>query len=204
MGYSTDFIGSFTVSPPLNEREREFLHKFNQTRRMDREQGPYYVDDPAPFGQGREGVRDFNKPPKGQPGLWCQWAPSDDGTEILWDGGEKAYDMADWIVYIIEHFLKPGAKAKDALPFLQCNHSVNGTVIAQGEDPGDRWKILIVDNEVEVITDLDDQLSAVGELRAKGYAVVVFTLEELGGMPAKDLESALAEFGIATLEGHRG
>jgi len=27
-----------------------------------------------------------------QPGLWCQWIPSDDGTAIEWDGGEKFYE----------------------------------------------------------------------------------------------------------------
>jgi len=148
MGYTTEFEGAFTVSPPLSAEEVDFLFKFSQTRRMDREQGPYYVDDPHWL--GGEGVY-VNRPPAGQPGLWCQWEPSDDGTEIQWDGSEKAYDMVEWIIYLIDHFLRPGCLAASELPFLQANHLVNGVVDAHGEDPTDHWRIKIKDNVVTVV-----------------------------------------------------
>lgn len=153
MGYTTDFTGEVTIEPPLNENEIKYLTKFAETRRMDREQGPYYVNDPEDFGQGKEGVRDFNAPPEGQPGLWCQWVPTSDGTKIKWDGGEKFYDSEEWMVYIIDHFLRPDAKAASVahpqFSKFTFDHVVNGVIVAQGEDPDDKWALFVKDNEVE-------------------------------------------------------
>lgn len=151
MGYTTDFSGSVTIDPPLNAQEIEFLNKFADTRRMDRANGPYYVDGTGAFGQGPDSdIRNFNEPPAGQPSLWCQWVPNDEGTEIEWDGGEKFYRSADWMAYIIDHFLKPGAIAASQLPFLQANHTVNGIIEAQGEDSSDRWRLVVENNRVKV------------------------------------------------------
>ena len=68
------------------------------------------MDGSGPFGQGHDGdIRDFNKPPAGQPGLWCRWEPTKDGTAIKWNGVEKFYYSEEWMTYLIEVFLKPGA-----------------------------------------------------------------------------------------------
>ncbi|HRO59371.1 MAG TPA: hypothetical protein PKZ27_03015 [Rhodocyclaceae bacterium] len=152
MGYTTEFEGSIAIEPPLNAEEIAFLKKFNETRRMNRERGPYFVDGTGDFGQGADSdIKDFNSPPEGQPGLWCQWRPTEDGTTIEWDGGEKFYYSVEWMEYIIEHFLKPGALAKDELPFLQANHICNGEIEAQGEDRDDRWKLVVQNNHVKSV-----------------------------------------------------
>jgi hypothetical protein len=147
MGYTTDFEGSVKVEPPLNESELDFLIKFNESRRMECEQGPYFVDRSGSHGQGHEGVIDYNSPPKGQPGLWCQWVPTSDGTAIQWDGGEKFYSSVEWMRYLIEHFLGSTPIAADQLPFLQ-GHVLNGEIEAQGEEPEDRWKLIVRNNVV--------------------------------------------------------
>ena len=98
----------------------------------------------------------------GQPSLWCQWVPvkDDDGNTVIeWDGGEKFYSSPEWMKYIIDHFLKPGAFAKDQLPFLQANHICNGMIDAQGEDAEDRWRLHVRDN---VVTTQDGYVSFVG------------------------------------------
>lgn len=150
MGYTTEFSGSVSIEPPLNAQEIEFLKKFSSTRRMDCEQGPYYVDRGGFAGQDQNDpkIRDYNRPPAGQPGLWCQWVPKEDGTAIEWNEMEKFYDSQEWMTYIINHFLKPGAIAAGELPFLQANHVVNGQIKAQGEEMDDRWKMVVKDNEV--------------------------------------------------------
>ena len=83
-------------------------------------------------------IKDYNHPPSGQPGLWCQWIPNDDGTAIEWDGGEKFYDYVDWIKYLIAHFLTPWG------------YAVNGEVTWTGEDRDDLGQILIQNNAVRV------------------------------------------------------
>jgi hypothetical protein len=150
MGYTTDFWGAVEISPPLNPAEVAYINGFSSTRRMNRRKGPYYVN-PGSDGFGQDGesdIIDFNSPPPGQPGLWCQWEVSEDGKRIEWDGGEKFYSAKEWMAYIIDHFLKPGAIAKRELPFLQANHTVNGVIDAQGEDSDDRWRLVVEDNRV--------------------------------------------------------
>lgn len=155
MGYTTDFSGEVSITPPLNQAEISFLNAFNATRRVQRTRGPYYVGDrgcgvltPGQTFDGESDVTNMNAAPEGQPGLWCQWIPTEDGTAIQWDGGEKFYESEAWMEYIIDHFLKPGCIAAKELPFLQANHICNGEIEAQGEDPNDRWKLVVEDNVV--------------------------------------------------------
>jgi hypothetical protein len=158
MGYTTDFDGEFTVSPPLNAEEISYLKDFSGTRRMDRENGPFFVKGEGQFGQGGgpDTIRNHNAPDVTQPGLWCQWVPTEDGTAIVWDGNEKFYESARWIKYLIDNLFSPKAAAnREAIiaadergANFTFNHIVNGTVYAQGEDPDDKWLLLVKDNEV--------------------------------------------------------
>ena len=155
MGYTTEFVGGIEINPPLSETEIEFINKFARTRRMKCEQGPYYVDRGGYAGQDHgPDVIDYNKPPDDQPGLWCHWESTPDGEEIGWNGGEKFYNSAEWMQYIIDHFLGNNPIAQSELPFLT-GHILNGKIIAQGEDTEDRWILYVKDNKVSVeeITD---------------------------------------------------
>lgn len=160
MGYSTDFSGSFTLNKPLAENHRKYLMAFSGTRRMRRNpnkittpdpireavglplghSGDYFVGaDLNNAGQGMSAdIIDYNCPPSDQPGLWCQWVPNNDGTEIEWDGGEKFYNYIEWIKYLISNFLKPWG------------YKLNGTVEWHGEEHGDMGRIIIKDNKVTI------------------------------------------------------
>jgi len=161
MGYNTEFWGEITISPPLNKQEIEYLKKFNRSRRMKRGKGDYFVDDNRtgylrpdvmPFHQDKD-VIDMDVPPSEQPSLWCRWTVTDDGKSIVWDGVEKFYRSPEWMWYIIQHFIKPNPVAKARFPeqfsFLQ-GHICNGVIDAQGEEPEDRWRLIVRDNEVFV------------------------------------------------------
>lgn len=152
MGYTTDFSGQIDVVPPLSAEEVDYLTRFNETRRMLRRKGPYFVGGGGLYGQAIEAdVIDGNRPPEGQPGLWCQWRPTLDGHGIEWDEGEKFYCAAEWMKYLIVHFLGTEPLAKAELPFLQ-GHTLNGVIQAQGEDLEDRWELIVEDNVVSVAT----------------------------------------------------
>ncbi|MFB6881438.1 hypothetical protein ACFCY8_11465 [Streptomyces noursei] len=151
LGYTTEFTGTVTVSPPLNAHEIAYLRKFACTRRMMRTRGPYFADGSGSFGQGNDpDIIDFNRPPQGQPGLWCQWVPTGDGAGIEWDEDEKFYDAEEWMRYLIDHFLRPGAHAQRHAEFekFTFNHTVDGEIYAQGEDPEDQWILYVTDNTV--------------------------------------------------------
>lgn len=161
MGYTTDFFGQFTVTPPLKPEHAAYLRRFNETRRMARDadkaealpdptraaaglpigrQGAYFVAGDGFAGQAHDdSVIDYNRPPNGQPGLWCQWTPTNDGAALEWDGGEKFYDYVEWLEYLVAHFLKPWG------------YAIEGAVQWQGEESDDRGVIYARGDQVEAV-----------------------------------------------------
>lgn len=160
MGYTTDFEGFFKFDRPLSIEHRNYLEKFAQTRRMKRnvkvastlpdetrdavnlplgDDGAYFVGGAGYMGQDQdESVLDYNQTPSGQPSLWCQWTPNEDGTKIVWDGGEKFYQYIEWLKYLIANFIKPWG------------YTLNGAVQWQGEEDDDRGEITVQNNKVFV------------------------------------------------------
>lgn len=118
MGYTTDFDGTFKITPTLAPELKEVMQHFSETRRCT-PQTP-------------------NDPPAGQPGLWCNWEPNEDGTEIRWNEAEKFYHYVDWLQYLIDTFLSPNG------------HLLNGEVTWEGESSDDLGKIIVVDNVMTV------------------------------------------------------
>jgi hypothetical protein len=160
MGYTTDFTGTFTLDRPLEPEHHAYLKAFNETRRMERNSekaaqlpdprriaanlpigtdGEFFVGGVGFMGQDNDqSIVDYNHPPRTQPGLWCQWVPSDDGTEIQWDQGEKFYGYVEWLGYLVDNFLTPWG------------YKLNGTVEWQGEDNVDFGQIVVVDSCAKV------------------------------------------------------
>ena len=146
MGYTTDFSGRFELDKPLAPKMKKFLTMFNETRRMKRNvdeafgiDGEFFVFGTGSYGQDNDNtIVDFNQQPSTQPSLWCQWVPTEDGTAIEWDGGEKFYAYSEWLFYLITKILAPNG------------YTLNGTVIWQGEETGDVGKIHVVNNVVTV------------------------------------------------------
>ena len=161
MGYTTDFAGRFQLNKTLAPEHMAYLLKFAETRHMRRnaekvkllpdpiraavnlevgKEGDYFVGVDGcgdQFGDQDETILDNNNPPKEQPGLWCQWIPTEDGTEIEHDGGEKFYEYVPWIKYLVKHFLAPWG------------YKVNGKVKWQGEEMNDRGLIIVKNNVVK-------------------------------------------------------
>ena len=154
MGYTTDFNGTFKLNKPLDLDTHGFLVKLNETRRMLRDSaklkaktgidygidGEFFVNGDGFAGQDDDDtVLDHNRPPRTQPGLWCQWRPNDNGTGIAWDGGEKFYNYIAWIEYIINKVLKPKG------------YELTGCVQWRGENFDDIGTILIKNNVMTIV-----------------------------------------------------
>lgn len=73
-----------------------------------------------------------------QPGLWCQWIITEDGTELQWDGGEKFYNYVEWLKYLINHF------------FSKWGILLNGEVYWYGEEDSDKGVIVVKDNVIKL------------------------------------------------------
>ena len=159
MGFTTVFFGSVEIAPPLSRTEVAYLRRFAGTRRMASTLGPYHVDRPGDPGQDTGSVvLDANRPAEGQPGLWCQWIPGEDGSKLLWDGGEKFYEPVDWMRYLIEHFLRHGARAQQSgdpqFRDFTFDHVVDGTIAAACQPEGGMfilYRIEVEQNRVDVV-----------------------------------------------------
>lgn len=151
MGYTTDFTGRFELSKPLTKEQAAYLNQFSETRRMKRnaaktaeradplreavglpvgKEGEFFVGPEGLAGQEESpDILDWNSPASTQPGLWCQWVPTQDGEGIEWNGAEKFYHYVEWLNYIVKNFLVPWGI------------SISGEVAFQGEDSGDSGTI---------------------------------------------------------------
>lgn len=160
MGYSTDFVGAFKLSRPLDEAQKNYLLRFNETRRMKRDpekaallsdpwraaisfpvgpDGAYFVGGAGFAGQYcDDSVVDYNDEPEGQPGLWCQWTVDPTGNYIGWDGGEKFYSYVEWLQYLIDHF------------FNTWEIGLTGVVRWRGASSDDKGSIVVTNNKVVV------------------------------------------------------
>src|SRR5665213_2269968 len=114
MGYTTEFTGSFKLDKALDKETFDLLIGLSETRRVKRNiegygiEGEFYVSERDGYSQNRNpNIVDYNSPPKTQPGLWCNWAPNEAGTEIEWNGAEKFYNYVEWLVYLVDSILKP-------------------------------------------------------------------------------------------------
>lgn len=168
MGYTTEFQGEIYIEPSLDPTLVEYINRFADSRRMKRNleellrcypevenyglhlpSGPTYGVEGEYFclSSNYEGdletIDDYNYPPVTQPGLWCQWNISDDGSCIFWDGGEKFYSSPLWMMYVINNFIAP------------FGHVCNGIITAQGDDISDVWSLIVKDNVVSIIDPID-------------------------------------------------
>lgn len=152
-------LGETTLVPGCLGVHAAYINAFAESRRMKRDaakteklydhirekvglpvgpEGGYYVGDMDSRVEHGGDVIDYNNPPAGQPGLWCKWEVSEDGTALRWNEVEKFYDYIEWLKYLIEHFFAPWG------------YRLDGEVTWSGEENDDVGKIIVEDNEVRV------------------------------------------------------
>ncbi len=160
MGYTTEFKGRFNLNRTLDPQDWVFLNRLSESRRVARTtdpkfgvEGEFYVE-----GEDDATIIDYNRPPMPQPGLWCNWVPTEDGTGIEWNGAEKFYAYVEWLQYIVKNFLAPKG------------YVLSGTVEFQGEGIGDHGFIVAKANVVTAVKSLKKE---------KAGTVTIKELEQL-------------------------
>lgn len=128
MGTELDIYGSIQITPRLGERHADYLTRFNRTRRMKRNvrvlakmegvdgthasvglplglEAGYYVGGDDDW--RCPSIVDANRPPRGQPRLWCPWMPTRDLSGLTVSNDVSNDDLPKWLRYVIKHFLAP-------------------------------------------------------------------------------------------------
>ena len=175
MGFSTRYLGRLDIEPRLNSAEVEWLTAYAE---IDRRYftDPYEVPmNPRAFvieqerrrDQERQRLRSGTKrrgvatrdafttlsPGDGSPYPHLDWKPCPSGCCLGWDSRTEKSRMAEeWLQYLIDHFLRPGAKARiSGRPDFErftFDHVVNGTIAAERDDTRQLWLIRCKDNEI--------------------------------------------------------
>lgn len=82
-----------------------------------------------------------------QPGLWCGWVRNEEGTELIWDGGEKFSYYIQWLEWLIKNI------------FDKWDIKLNGLMFWKGEGNNDNGGITVMDSVVTVNTYTDEEFS---------------------------------------------
>lgn len=119
--------GALTITPPLDPAQRDYLAAFATSRRVMRDpqilvsvvdplreavhlplgtDGAFFVADQSQEVAGPD-VVDVNRPPGGQPSLYCNWTPTADGRALVWAGEDSFEAPSEWIGYLRASFLAP-------------------------------------------------------------------------------------------------
>jgi hypothetical protein len=153
MGYTTDFLGHIDIDPVLNEHEQAYLAAFGLARHFDRPAGSYDVPG-NPYADDRQGVDldAYNRLGTGKPQLYCQWVVCPTGCCLSFDGNEKFYEPVQWLRYLIDHFLVPGAHAgSSGLPVFDdftFDHRLDGMIVGCRRDTRRLFAICVDDSVV--------------------------------------------------------
>ena len=117
MGYSTEFQGSLKLNRELTHKEWIELSRLGNS--YDQDLYAEYTDTPETI-----------------PKSYLQWVPNEDGTAIVWNGGEKFYDYIHWLRWLIKHYLKEHGLA------------VNGSIKWRGDELEDVGIIYAHNNKI--------------------------------------------------------
>lgn len=131
MGHSTSFEGGLQFSRELTHKEWMELTRLGNYESYD---DGYYAE--------------FTETPETIPQSYNQWEPNKEGTQLVWNGGEKFYDYVHWLRWLAKHYLTPKGIV------------LNGEIRFQGEEFGDvgvitatnstiKQKKLVVEGAVE-------------------------------------------------------
>jgi hypothetical protein len=164
MGYTTVFDGGFDINPPLSHDHKDYLQQFSEIRHLMRSSLllEQYEDEARtrvglPIGTDGEffiaAIDEDDLPetlldghdtqPRTQPALHCDWTPSDDGTQLVWNGSSSFRSYPEWLDYLIANFLKPWG------------YTVTGVVGYQGEEPDDQGVLIADSRKVEPVQKVD-------------------------------------------------
>lgn len=151
MGYKIYFDGAIGLVPTLSIAHRNYLREFSDTYRKTLPRCDERLPDTLrnavglPFGEDGEYCclrtsHGWAPPPASQPSNHCVWAPGSEGSTLVSaDDPEYSAYAAEWMEYVMEHFITPWGYAG------------NGSVKWQGDDAYDKGVIIVKDNIVSVI-----------------------------------------------------
>lgn len=145
------FLGRIEVRPPLNEAERTYLTALAQSSSTLRG---------TPTGRGDSSV----------PFAHLAWEPCAAGCCLTWSALEQSLHMLPSLRFLVDHLLKPGAKAEGHKRFagFTCDHVLDGVVAGKTHSDSRVYVAEVIANRVAGRT-IEQACSQAGEAsRSRG------------------------------------
>lgn len=152
MGLHTSYLGHLRVTPALNADEVEFLRNVNQTRHCGDDEAPLRTAQHPADNAPTSDLAAYNRTAPGSPGLWCPWTCCTTGCCLHWDGVEKPYAPLEWLRYVIDTFLRPGAALRRDPQArglgLTFDHVLDGMVVGERRETAELFALVVRRNVV--------------------------------------------------------
>lgn len=153
MGYDTEYLGYFTITPPLNRAEVEWLSGFADW-------GAVPDDDPfgLPMNPRAALAAAFTETGGWMPAssrVPCgvhDWRVGLEGDVLHWRRGERSNDAVQTIEFLVSHYLGPGALAggcgRPEFDDFTFDHRLDGIIAGERGDTGELFLLRVDDNEI--------------------------------------------------------
>jgi hypothetical protein len=125
------FLGRIEVRPPLNEAERDYLIALARSSSTLRG---------TPTGRGDSSV----------PFAHLAWESCEAGCCLTWNALEQSLHMLASLRFLVDHLLKPGAKADGhkRFPEFTCDHVLDGVVAGRTRSDSRVYVAEVIANRV--------------------------------------------------------
>lgn len=126
------YVGTEETNPNCGQEHTEDVLDFNEAA------GAVKMNDGEAWADFFQRQQAAIKAGSCQPGLWCQWIITENGTQLEWDGGEKFYEYEAWLQWMIDHF------------FNRWGVKLNGKIDWRGDNFDDMGSIIVKDSKVKI------------------------------------------------------
>ena len=152
MGLHTSYLGHIRIAPALSPDEIEFVRRFNETRHCGEDSAPLRTVQHPAENESTGDVGAYNRAAPGMPGLWCPWTCCAAGCCLHWDGVEKPDSPQQWLEYLIDRFLRPGALLGDDPEArrlgLTFDHVLDGVLVGERRETSELFALEVERNVV--------------------------------------------------------
>ncbi len=157
MGYDTEYLGHLTVTPPLNPAEVEWLSGFADWGALpDGDPFRLPMNPRAELAQACADRGGALGQPRMVPTGIQDWRVCTHGDRITWQRREKSNDATAVLRFLVEHYLGPGARAKDCgregFEEFTFDHRLDGVLAACRDDTDELFLIVVEDSVIDTET----------------------------------------------------
>ena len=151
MGFNTEYLGYLRITPRLNPVEVEWLRGFADWGALpDGDAFRLPMNPRAALAKAFADAGGAMSGPRTVPYGVHHWWVCEHGDRLSWVQSEKSNDAVEVLQFLVQHYLGPGAKAKDSgnpdFDAFTFDHRLDGVIAAERQDTDELFLIRVEDS----------------------------------------------------------